>query len=267
MITLDDNYKLEDFGVKALSVHQNPLTSDFNNKTVNIPGVPGRYDFGTEVDPKPFNITLEVVEKDKLLLQEKLNNFISFLVDDFGKPRPVKVIFNYEPDKFYTIKLNDQVDVDRIYSIGTFDLSFIAYNPYKYSTFYSDEVSWGSEVITFGSFLPLGHEGTAGETTITSNTTLDLLVSGLAIKPLIKINGSGNDVKLSVNGYEINLPNFTNASWEIDCDNYEVFKDEIDMFSEVELRDFILLPGNNSLNISGTNMNFDIDVVYRDKYM
>lgn len=267
MITLDDNYRLIDFGVKALLDHEHPLTPSFSPKTVKIPGVPGKYKFGNETDSKTFNLPLIAMEKDKSLLQEKLNKFVSFLIDDFGNPRPIKISFDYEPDKFYMIEIDDQIDIDRFVAIGKFNLPIIAHDPYKYYNFFSDEVSWGSEVITFESFLPLGHEGTAGETNITANATLDLLVSGLAIKPLIKINGSGNNLNLRVNGYEINLPNFTNASWEIDCEKYEVFKNGIDMFSDVALRDFILLPGNNSLSITGSNMNFDIDVRYRDKYM
>lgn len=267
MITLDSTYRFEDFGLKALIEHENPMISEITPKTVKIPGVAGLYDFGIELGPKPFLITMDVIEYDRVESQRKLNDFVAFLFDQFGEPRAIKVVYDYEPDKFYMIKVNAMVTPQRMINVSQFALPFIAYDPYKYSNVFADEIAWGSEVLTFQSSYYLGHEGTAGMVNITGPQTIDIYVEGLAIKPIIEITGSATDLVISANGYNILFEPFSNASFVIDCKTKTVLKDGVNGFNNAKLRKFFLLRGNNQLSISGSDLNFDIRIKYRDKFM
>lgn len=263
MITLD-GYKLSHFGLIG-EKQTNPMTPNFSNKTLSVPGRDGLYNFGTEINEKPLTFNIVAIDKNSNLLQVKLREFARFLVDDYGKPREIKLAYDYEPDKYYLAMLSAPIDPDRAARVGKFTLSLTAYDPYAYSVVYADEIRWGSNVITFQSHYKLGHSGSDGVKTITAPTTLNIYTDGLANKPVIEIAGSATNLKLSTNGYEINLGTFTNTSWAIDCETYTVKKNGVNTFL-ANFRDFILLKGNNQVQISGTGINISIHIKLRDKY-
>jgi predicted phage tail component-like protein len=267
VIKLDDIYTFEDFGFKALIEHDHPLMADIENKQLKIPGKDGIYDFGTEIGVKSFLIKLDVIESDPVELQYKLNKFMAFLFDTYGKPRPIKAVFDYDPDKYYILRVNKSITPNRMIGVGQIELPFTAYDPYAYSRVYADEITWGCNVITFMSSYPLGHTGSDGLKTITALTTLNILVDGLVIKPVIEITGSATSLALSVNGYNITLPIFTASTWLIDCDKYTVLKNGANAFGLVSLREFILLHGSNQVQVSGTGINVTMRIKVRDKYM
>ena len=262
-----DGIRIEEFGLKALLEHEHPLNAEITHKTVKIPGRDGLYYFGSEIGGKVFSITFDVIEDDKIEMQRKLNAFVAFLYDSYSQPRSIKVVFDYEPDVYYMIRINSSITPSRMYGLTQFSLPFVAYDPYKYSVVLSDEITWGSEVITFESHYLLGHECSDGLTNITSPTLLNILVDGLAIKPVIEITGSATNLALNTNGYSISVGTFNNASWVIDCIDYTVKKDGVSAFNSVGLRDFILLPDNNQVSITGTGLNLSIRIKSRDKYI
>lgn len=265
MIILDGK-KIEDFGFFVEPGQEDPLTPSFENKTIAIPDRPGLYNFGTEIRERPLSFNLRIMERFHDRMQSAFDELVAFLLDDFGRPRELKLIRDYEFDKFLTVKVSQELIPERLVDEGTLTLPFIAYDPYRYSNVYADEVTWGSEVITFEYNYLLGHEGTTGNNHIGGNSTINLTVSGLAIKPLITIEGSANNLRLEVNGYEINFPNFTDTTWKIDCKGYTVLKNGVNNFNDVKLRDFILLSGKNEVNITGSNLDIDINFRFRDKY-
>lgn len=266
MITLD-GIKLSEYGLFVQFGHQNPLTPNIENLSLAIPGRDGLYSFGTEIREKSFSIPMILIEANKAEQQHKLRMFVSDCFDIYGKPKLMKMIFDYEPDKYYMVKCDKQIIPERILSTGSIELSLIAYYPYALSTVYSDEILWGSEAITFMSGYLLGHTGSDGLKTISAPTTLNIHVDGLVVKPVIEITGSATSLILSVNGYTITLTAFTSASLVIDCDKYTVLKNGINAFGLVSLREFILLPGGNSVSVTGTGINVSIQIKSRDKYI
>ena len=265
MITLD-GYTLRSFGLSCeKQIH--PLTPKYSNRTLAIPGRNGLYYLGTDIKEKPHSFMIGSIAKDKTFLQHRLREFIAFLHDNYGNPRAIKLSYVYEPDKYYTVMMSGQIDVDRVLRTGKFTLTFVSYDPYAYSEVYADEVLWGSNVITFQSSYKLGRGASDGLRTITGATTLNVLVDGIAIKPVIEMSGSGTNVVISSNGYNISLGTFTGATWVIDCDKYTVLKNGINTFGAVSLRDFFLLPGSNAVSITGAGMYFTIHIKARDKYI
>lgn len=261
-----DGRKDSEFGLKALIEHENPLNAEVTHKTLKVPGRDGLYYFGSERNEKPFVITFDIIDDSPTLRQYKLNDFVAFLHDKYGEPRPIKAIFDYEPDKYYMIMINGRVTPTMMNGLSQFVIPFVAYDPNKYSVAYSDEITWGSEEITFLSHYLLGHPGSDRVKTITAPTTLNVYTDGMANKPVIEITGSATDLTLSANGYTINLATFVNTSWAINCENYTVIKDGISTFL-TNLRDFVLLPGNNQVTVSGSGLNCTIRIKVRDKYI
>ena len=132
MITLD-GYADNHFGLIPLQNHSHPINTGIQHKMIIIPGVAGAHDAGSELTVKYFDFEFAIKEQNETTAQTKLKEFVTFLCDDTGRPRDIKLIFDYEPGKYYTVKLNSIVDPERIRGFSRFSISFIASDPYKYS--------------------------------------------------------------------------------------------------------------------------------------
>lgn len=266
MITFDEKYKPEDFGLYVEEGHNHPVTPSFARKVMHIPSRAGMWDFGTEIREKTFNIPFATQGRDMMKLQQKLNTFVEFLFDEEGKPREIKLVYDYEPDKFYTVKVSDQFSPERVRPFSRFILPLVADDPYKYSKVFADEVTWGNEEITFESDYSLGHTNDfgGGSVRLTSPRTLNITSSGLTVQPIIEIDGTATNLTLSANEHSFSLPNFNNTKWIIDFERYVVFRNGQETM--IEIRNFKLLKGNNAISISGSNIDINLRVKYRDKY-
>src|SRR5699024_523333 len=104
MIILDGK-NISDFGFYVEPGYEDPITPVFEHKTLAIPGRAGLWDFGPEVKEKSFAFPLKMINRFHDDMQSAYNRLVAFLCDDFGKPREIKIIREYEPDKFIMAKL------------------------------------------------------------------------------------------------------------------------------------------------------------------
>jgi predicted phage tail component-like protein len=253
---LDDKY-FSDFGpIKEVVGHSNPATPEFTQKTVSIPGRPGVWDFGHEIGTRSFEIPLKYLVNDKYERQRILNDLVAFLFDEYGKPKTRKLYFDYEPDKYYNVKLATQIDPERLLFTNSFSLQFKADNPYKNFMLPSDEIVWGAD-IPFMSDILLDTGGSIG--TITSSRTISILNQGNIAKPLsITIQGSGTNVRFIKGNKSFSLGTFSNKTIVIDGDAYSVYVNGVETFSALT-GDFLTLnTGVNNIRISGTGLNFNL---------
>jgi len=264
MITMDDKYRLEDFGLVALLGHENPLTPTFENNSMHVAGRPGMWNFGTEVKEKLGTIPIAIIEYDEQEKQRKLNDFVAFLYDDFGKPRPIKVVYDYEPDKYITLWCG-QLSVERLVNAAKFELPVVAYDPYKKLNIENHEINWDSMTATYDDSWSIDTVF-VDDQLIPGNQTVETYVNGLALRPDILINGSGNNVAFSVNGKSFTLKNFTNANFLIRGSDYTCFKNGVENLTEMTGDHLTLLPGENAVKITGTNMNLNLSIRVRDQY-
>ena len=95
MITLNDK-RLEEFGYRALIDHYHEAVPEIRSKTISIPGMPGRWDFGSELGSKRFEIPIRALSDSSADLQHLQNELVAFLMDEFGNPRELKMVFDYE---------------------------------------------------------------------------------------------------------------------------------------------------------------------------
>lgn len=270
-ISIDGVHLKNDLGLDVMiDGTEDELLPEVQSYSVNVPGRHGEYAFKSWMQPRNFSARVLIPPQETRTNTQLVARELSRLfLDDFGNPKQVELIFDFEPDKFYTVKLNSGMAIERIRKAGFADFDLRANDPYAYSTTTNDEVTWGSEVITFeNTTYTLGHESISqAGVDVTSPTTIPILVEGYAVKPIFIIEGSADSLTVRANGYEFTLPSFSNATWMIDCDKYTVLKDGDNAFGDVQLREFILRKGTNDVAIDGTNIDVNIRIIFRDRYM
>jgi phage-related protein len=184
-------------------------------------------------------------------------------VDEYGKPKDVKVIYDYEPDKYYIARLTGYISVDRIAKAGIFLIPMYAYDPMAKFMVEAHEIDWNSDVpIDADVWIDTG----LGVHTITSPVTLDIALSGTnALKFNYLIEGSGTDVKVSANGKTFTLGTFSNSTWDVKGTEYNAFKNGVYAMPDTNFIE--LKPGNNLVTIAGTNLNLTLTEKNRYQYV
>lgn len=268
MIIIDGKH-ISEYGLiveRGGDVDEMPETRDL---TLPVPGRPGAYDFGAELGSKPFNFPMVFVDSlSKNELQHKKREFIRTLLDPYGRPRTFKLQREYEKGKYFLARYSGSLSIQRLVNYGQFTLPLMAYDPYAYSVATNDEVTWGSEVVTFEYDYILGHTGGGQKQTITQPRTVSVFVDGDMIKPTIKLNGSGSNVSFQANGKSFTLTdNFTNSEWEIIGSNKTVLKNGSNAYDSLDGKFLELVNGENEISISGSNMNFELQISFQDRYV
>lgn len=268
MITMDNGIeqkRLSDFNLRALQAHVYPLTAEINHLTKAIARKIGAYRFGQEVGTKKYIIPVRLTENDELVAMEQMNNLNAFLFDGNYQARPLKLIFDSEPDKHIQAFVAGALNVSRDFIRNSFNLSFVAFDPRKYSNVYNDDILWGSEIITFGSFYLLGHENPSANMSITEPKSVSVTVIGQAVKPTIEITGSATNLVITANGKAITVGTFTDDVWTIECDKYISYQNGVEKM--IDMGNFILTTGNNAVSFAGTGIDITVSIKFRDKWL
>jgi predicted phage tail component-like protein len=255
-----------DFSLAVLPNHEHEAIPETKDRTLSIPEKDGLLYFGSDLGAREFNIPMIVIPQDnRAEVQVKIREFAAFMFDGYGKPKKIKLIFDYESDKFYYVRFSGRVVPDRLYRMAEFDLPIVAYDPYAYSIITNNEVTWGSTLVTFNSSFLMGHEG--GETyTVTYPQAINAVVNGSQnVQPIFTISGSGTNVDVSANGKTFSLGTFTNTDWVIDGGKYTVTKNGVTDFLVDNFLE--LLFGDNDVTITGSNLNLTLQITFRDKYL
>ena len=261
-----DGNLLQDYGIDVEITSQEPINPPIFNRTLSIPGMPGAWDFGGELEPRMIVLDCVFPHQSYSDLKKQIREFNKLLFDEYGKPKEVKLVFGDEMDVFINARVSAGIDVDRTYKRGLASVEFVAHDPFKYSNVFSDEIVWGSEEITFEWDLPFGHEGFPGTLRIQEDSTIFISVTGIAIQPIIEINGQADNLIIEANGHEIKFDNFKGSDFIIDIEHYSVIKDGKETLRGVEFREFLLMPGNNEIKVSGRNMDISFFIRHRDKF-
>lgn len=266
-VWIDDILLQEEFEADVLLNSEEPALPTLRNLSVTVPGRHGAYDFGAYFEPREFTLNIVFKRQDYADLKRDIRKLNRILVDDFSRPKTLKLRFGDEVDKYYNVRITQAIPVERAAERSFITLGLTAFDPYAYSSVMADEVVWSSEVITFEWNYLLGMGGTGGGFKITGPQDIPIYVDGESLRPVIEINGAANGLTISANGKSFKLPNFSATKWIIDGENYVVKRNGAEDLSALT-GDFIeLLHGDNSVQISGTAMNFDITIKYRDKYI
>lgn len=263
-----DDVDIIDLGFHMEPGHEHPALVAGRDYKQSIPGRPGVIRYSDDPGPIPFSIPIFTLTKDPFELQQQVRLLKSIFKDHDGRKKVVKLRFSYEPDIYYHVTYDGQVGIERIFSrIGKAILPLICDDGYGLSVAKNDEITWGSNVIPFWSDYTLGHTGD-GSVEVTSSISSTVIVTGANQKPVIRINGTGEDVEIGWGGKSFTLGTFTNAEWLIDLGNYEVSKDGLNAMDLIG-GDWLSMHfnhGENDINISGTGLNLTFSADFRDRY-
>src|SRR5690625_1732005 len=262
-----DDYLLQDEGITVLLSTEEPALPSIRNISVSVPGRHGAYDFGGYLEPREFSLRVVFPRQSYSDLKRQIRRFNRLFIDEYGRPKTVTLRFGDEVDKEYYIRLTQGIPVERTAERGFITIGLTAFDPYAYSQVNASEVTWGSEVVTFEWTYLLGMDGTGGGRTITRPQTIPAYVDGEALRPIIEIDGKANGLTVSANGKTFSLPDFSATKWIIDGENFVVKRNGVEDLNALE-GDFIgLINGDNSVEISGGSLDFEIAIKYRDKYI
>ncbi|UQZ76855.1 hypothetical protein C2I17_21190 [Niallia circulans] len=266
MPTKLDNYTFQDFGLIEEFGHVHPSTPEFSDKTISIPGRPGLLSFGTEIGAKQFTFSLKVFVRDRFERQRRKNNFVAFLFDAYRQPRTFKLTLDYEPDKYYWAKVGGQITPEMLAVMDQFELTVVANDPTKYFLLDADEIRMGSHIPILSHVRPARHYFS-----ITGNQTIKLINDGsLAVRPRISISGTATSltVRNTRNGQSFSMNNITsNKPVIVEGERYLVTEGGVDTFSKLTGKFLDLLPGDNDIAISGSNLDLTISFKYKSQFM
>lgn len=266
-----DDIPISQYNLKCELKHDYPALPNTRDYVTDIPGMPGAYDYGADMDVIPFNLPMKITNvRSNNDIAFVMRDFKKALLDGYGKPKYFKLSFDYEKNKYYNARYSGSLPLERLIHTGRFVLPVTAFDPFAYTVVANDEITWGSEIITFESDYLFGTIG--GEThQITAHKTITETVNGNTLKPIFNINGSGTNVIVSANGKSFSLGSFTNTDWIVDGAQWTVLKNGANGLSEYNknfpVGDWIeLINGNNDITISGSGLNLTFEVRFRDKY-
>ncbi|PGM03814.1 distal tail protein Dit [Bacillus thuringiensis] len=264
-----DGKRLNELNLALLPGFQHPAAPPIHDYTVSIPGRPGAYYFGSDIDPLEFNLPLIIKpQEDRYKLAAVIRKMVTTFIDPYGKPKEVKLIYDYEPDKYYLARYSGSLPINRYFRMGKFELPLIAYDPHAYSIVDSAKgIKWGDH-IPWTSQIPIGLGRTSY--TITSPQTLSINNYGsLVVRPVIEISGSATSLALTIKGESFSIGTFTNSTILIDAERYAAIKNGQNFLFQLQgnLEKLELIPGANAIQIGGSNLNINIAFKYRVKYI
>ncbi|MGX7232449.1 hypothetical protein ACWODG_06800 [Enterococcus italicus] len=257
-------FNLSDLGFRWHREHEALGTADFSLRSDHIPGKTGDWYFGSEVGTKEYEFTLSLLEDDLTTLDQKIAELNDVLFDAYGKPQLLEITLDYTRKMFYAY-FSEPIAPTTETILSKMKLTFVSFDGKKYSADKASEFLWGSEKINFKANYKLGDTGTgANALTITSNQSLDTFVDGKAVKPSIKIVGTGTNVKLTCAGRSIAVGTFTSKTIAIDTEMFIAYFDGVETL--IDMDDFYIVP-NAKVSVTGTGMNFVLTIDYQNVYM
>jgi|SRR5690625_391525 len=260
-----DDHLLQDEGIIVLLSSKELAAPSVRNMSVAVPGRHGSYDFGGWLEPRDFTLNLVFPRQSYADLKCQIRLFSTRFFDEYGRPKTVKLRFGDEIDKYFNARIVSEIPVERAADRGFLSIVITAYDPYAYSNVMYDEILWGSEIVTFEYQYLLGHEGEGGTVKIHESQTLNIDVEGVALQPIFEIEGSANYITISSGDYSFTLFRFIDTSWIIDFEKYLVYKNGKETMEDID--EFYLLPGNNRIRINGSNLDIDMRIKFRDKFI
>lgn len=261
-----DDVDVQSIGWKYEQNNSSPLLVNGYDYTTRLPGRAGQLNFGDDPAPIPFSLRLFTVQKDAFDLQVSIRKLKAIFYDQFGRKKIVKLRYAYEPDRYYNVRLNGDVDIERLLAVsGRGEIPLICDEGYAESIVSSEEVLWGSEEITFASTAyTYGHLAGGLSSTFTTAGTTTVEVVGNAVRPIIRVDGSGTNVTITLGGHTLNLGTFTNAEWIIDLKEYVILKNGVRNMISGNWVLMYLAPGTNTITVAGTGLNIEVTFEFKD---
>lgn len=139
-----------EFGIVVESVTR-PLMSSLDPKTVKIPNRAGQFFFGIEKGMRVFTVKCHLIIENTDWIWDLAHDINSWLVSDEEE----ELIFDHETDITYYAFVSGETPLEKSYTHGTFDLTFVCPDPYGYGPeFESAEITASPTNVTIAGYEP-----------------------------------------------------------------------------------------------------------------
>ena len=266
MMSIGGVHLERDLGLHLLAESEETVIPQVRQESVVIPGRHGEIVFDSYLESKRLFPSVLIPRQATLYdVQDILRKVVSLLVDEYGRPKDVKVVYDYEPDKYMVARMNGYLSPERISTAGKFLIPLYANDPFLYSSLKSNEITWGSDTPMMAEIQ--WNTGVT-EVFISSPQTVTIVNSGTITSRLsFFLEGSGTNVSIKLNGKTFSLGTFSNTSWDVRGEDYTIFKNGSYNISDYSGEFLELKPGSNTISFSGTGMNLNFSESNRFKYL
>lgn len=90
-----------------------PGMPDTRDRLMSISGRHGDYDFGADLGPRLFMLNCYFDDDEAPEdIQASLRSLSAHLLDNWGRPKTLELVFDFEPDKSYLVRYSGSHDLD-----------------------------------------------------------------------------------------------------------------------------------------------------------
>ncbi|WP_066499865.1 phage tail domain-containing protein [Abyssisolibacter fermentans] len=207
-----------------------------------IPNRDSSYKFENGYEDKIIELQCTLIESNYVLRRSKIRNIVQWL-DNGGN-----LIFDYEKDKYYIVKLYKSINLEAVLSLDIFVITFTAY-PFQYST-----------------------ELKKHEVHVDGYTELNILNSGTYITtPIITIDGTADSITISNSTGVFTIQNITEKVY-VNCEKMICYT--LDAYGKKVNKsidftgNYLNIPlGASQIVVDGTNLNCNVLINYKHTYL
>jgi predicted phage tail component-like protein len=252
----------DELGLIFLRDYYHPIAPDTRDRSVEIPGRHGAYDFGADLSVRNISIPCAIKGDDRTALQQTVRALVKHLFDSNGKPKTMQLILDDEPDKMYMVRFSGGLPIERIVNIGKFTLPLTAFDPYAYHTVSTEEITMDSDASVMSEVLL----DSVYSFNVTAPQTLEVHnFSYYRTYPTIEIIGAFTSLTLSANGKSFSFGQQTNK--KIVVGEYTTTINGVNSLSAMTGDSLEFVEGFNDVVITGSNINVIITFKFKPKYL
>jgi phage-related protein len=265
-----DDVELQSLGIDVRLSSDEPMLPNVRQQSITVPGRHGAYDFGAFFDVRKFELDCVFPRQTHTDIKRQIREFARMFVDDYGRPKTVKLRFGDEIDKYYSVKLGGNVPIERLSGRGVFRLPLVAHDPLAKFMVPSDQIDLDSDIPLLSDItLDAQYSFDFAMTTEATRVVTVYNEGTLTVRPTLVFTGSADYLAVSVTGGgSFVIAPFVNKTIEINGENYTVKQDGVSSLSLMTAGKFIeLAPGINQLTVRGINLSANLKVKFNYQYM
>lgn len=270
MITLDGKH-INEFGLYVRPGEDIAILPTTRDSILTVPGKHGAYDFGAYMEALEIVLPLGFDKtENRAKLQNKIRHFAAFLTDKYGRPRTFELRVNSEPEKWYNVRYTGSLKVERLLTLGFFDLPVTAFDPYAYADNRAYE-----EPYTFDESVNYDDEGVIFVNPSGFNwTSLRHMSSIYNYSPYVtqlslRIYGNVKDGKITnlTTGESMELPELNGDVLDINGLTYMVTKNGDNALNDVNGKFITLESGKNDLIFEGETVDATVEFTWLHRFL
>lgn len=252
-------------GLRVLRETARPGLPSTRDRVLTIPGRNGAWDFGADMEPRSFSLECAFLTRRSTELQQSIETLASLLVDAYGRPKTVELVFSSRPDRSYRVRYSGSLPIQRVAGLGKFSLPMVAFDPYPRSITGSDDVILDSDIL-LDSDVRLDDQWSF---TVSAAGTYQVDNWGtLALEPEIVVSGSFSTLAITSNGKTFSYNSaISGQTLTIDCEKMTVKLNGTNALAGMSGNFIALLPGINQVSIGGTGLNCSVSFNFHPKFV